>query len=246
MFQIIATCGHCNHKVPLRFRKALSFHPHIDRPDPNDPNVRMFQNKGLRGERLVDTLEDEQVGDAAALAICQTCGQPSLLLFKSKFSNFRRMAENLDNERPHIGGQDLVKVKKIYPQPKQPVVLDGWPDEIVEQFADVQQMLHEGKHPSLIISPCRSILDIVTKKLGGKKNRLIDRIDELLEQNIITKPLAEWAHQLRLDGNEAVHELQGTREEAEQYVAFLRMLMELAFSLPERIKKRTESSTHEP
>ena len=237
MFQVRARCGHCNQKNPLRFRKVISFHPLLDRPDPNQPIPR----GGASERHTIQKQQENITGNAAALAICCNCGRPSLVIFKSKFRYFESLAKNLDNENPLIGGESLVEVIKILPEPPRPVILEGWPEEIVAQFADIQRMLHEGIHPSLIIGPCRSVLDIVTRKLGGKSRRLVDRIDELLERNIITKPLADWAHALRLDGNEATHELQGTRSEAEQYVTFLRMFMELSFSLPERIKKVQEA-----
>ena len=233
MFQVRARCGHCNQKNPLRFRKVISFHPLLDRPDPNQPRPR-----NVSGERyIVQQHQDNITGDAAALAVCGNCGRPSLVIFKSKFKHFKSLAENLDNDHPLLGGESLVEVVKILPEPPQPVILEGWPEEIVAQFADIQYMLYEGKHPALIIAPCRAVLDIVTRRLGGKAKRLVDRIDELLEKNVITRPLADWAHALRLDGNQAAHDLHGTRAEAEQYVAFLRMFMELTFSLPERIKR---------
>ena len=170
MFQVRARCGHCSQKNPLRFRKVISFHPLLDRPDPNQPRPRK-----VSGERyIVQQHQDNITGDAAALAVCGNCGRPSLVIFKSRFKHFKSLAENLENDHP---------------------------------------------------------------LLGGKAKRLVDRIDELLEKNVITRPLADWAHALRLDGNQAAHDLHGTRAEAEQYVAFLRMFMELTFSLPERIKR---------
>ena len=233
MFQVRARCGHCSQKNPLRFRKVISFHPLLDRPDPNQPRPR-----GITDERRLLQQQEESIeGDAAALAVCCNCGRPSLVIFRSGFKHFKSLADNLDNERAFVDAENLVEVVKILPEPPRPVILEGWPEEIIAQFADIQYMLYEGKHPALIIGPCRAVLDIVTRRLGGKAKRLVDRIDELLEKNVITRPLADWAHALRLDGNQAAHDLHGTRAEAEQYVAFLRMFMELTFSLPERIKR---------
>jgi hypothetical protein len=43
-----------------------------------------------------------------------------------------------------------------------------------------------------------------------------------------------------MEGNEAVHELEASDEQAKEFVAFLRLFLEVAFVLPERIKEQQQ------
>lgn len=45
-------------------------------------------------------------------------------------------------------------------------------------------------------------------------------------------PIKDWAHEIRLDGNAAAHNGIGGKSAADEYVEFLKMFLNMAFSLP--------------
>ncbi|PCE26239.1 hypothetical protein BWP39_17095 [Paraburkholderia acidicola] len=69
--------------------------------------------------------------------------------------------------------------------------------------------------------------------------KLEKRIDKLAAENRITKDLQTWAHRVRLDGNDALHEEeQFTKEAATELAEFTRLLLIYLYTLPEKIKRR--------
>ncbi|WP_322010888.1 DUF4145 domain-containing protein [Paraburkholderia sp. J12] len=71
--------------------------------------------------------------------------------------------------------------------------------------------------------------------------KLEKRIDKLAAENRITKDLQTWAHRVRLDGNDALHEEEEfTKEAATELSEFTRLLLIYLYTLPEKIKRRIE------
>ena len=138
---------------------------------------------------------------------------------------------------------DGVVVLRTYPQRESPKAHPTWPEKIQRPFVDLQMMLSQNRHPSFIISGCRTILDVATKDLGGTKSKLVDRIDELATKSIVIGVLQAWAHKLRLDGNAAVHELEGTDEDAAQLVEFIKLFLHVAYELPAAISAKAPPGT---
>jgi hypothetical protein len=53
---------------------------------------------------------------------------------------------------------------------------------------------------------CRKVLDIATRDLSFDPGVPPERIDRLAADHQITPAMQEWAHIIRLDGNDAVHD----------------------------------------
>jgi hypothetical protein len=95
----------------------------------------------------------------------------------------------------------------------------------------------------------RKALDISTKdlirnlKLPNEdkllKKNLNDRIKVLLENGRLTQDLADWAHILREEGNDAAHEEEPySNEEADTLHEFCKVYLLYVYSLPGMIKAR--------
>lgn len=193
------------------------------------------------GRKLFDRRDDlGSVVNGYGVAFCPRCSGPALLEFTTYERYIRNIISTLNEGTGLVGGESLVDVIACYPPTQEPETNEAWPDELVRQFSDAQRMLVMGMTPSLVVGTCRTVLDIATKKLGdaGAEKNLSRRIDHLLAQGIITKPIAVWAHTIRLDGNDAVHDGTGNEDDAREYVAFLKMFLNVAFTLPKRIDER--------
>lgn len=69
------------------------------------------------------------------------------------------------------------------------------------------------------------------------KGDLKARIDALAEKGLIIKPVADWAHEARLGGNDAVHDEEDfTPEEAETLRTFAYEFLHAAYTMRERVK----------
>ena len=98
-----------------------------------------------------------------------------------------------------------------------------------------------ARKPAFIVSTCRSVLDLSTKKMGWVGNTLSKRIDELRANGTLTQSPAGWAHEVRIDDNEAIHEISATHKEAQELVNLIRGLLDPAFVLPRKIQERRQA-----
>jgi len=83
----------------------------------------------------------------------------------------------------------------------------------------------------------RKVVDVATKKLLGgdlaKNETVYKRIEYLSEKGRLTSDLKDWAHHVRLEGNDAVHdEAQFTRDEAEELLSFVELFLTYIYSMP--------------
>lgn len=91
----------------------------------------------------------------------------------------------------------------------------------------------------------RKALDAATRELdqssAGKP--LARRIDLLAESGRLTPDLKEWAHLIRLDGNQGVHDDEElSAEEIEQLKDFTELFLIYAFTLPAQVSARKEAA----
>lgn len=231
MFHVRRECGHCHQLGDQQFVFAMEMHP---------PATAVREGAARENQVYARTIKPDEHLKACALAWCPLCGMPSLLIFDTERQYLPRIVETVGKrEAPLFGGQSLVNIQAGYPKPDAAQDRDEWPREMREIFIDAQDMLRQGKSPSIIIATCRSVLEVAVKQLGGKGRDLNARIDDLAARHLITEPLRRWAHHVRIEGNEAVHEIAGTKEEAVELVEFVRMFLDMTFTLPKRISEKT-------
>ena len=80
----------------------------------------------------------------------------------------------------------------------------------------------------------RKALDTGLKsKFPEMKGTLYNRIEEAAKKQDLTPALAEWAHQIRLGGNDAAHEEEPiSKNDAEELSKFTRLVFLYLFTLP--------------
>ena len=76
----------------------------------------------------------------------------------------------------------------------------------------------------------RKVVDVSTQKLlaesSKKYGNIRDRIDALEAKGALTTDLKDWAHQVRLGGNEAAHdESPDSKAEAEELLDFAELYL---------------------
>ena len=70
------------------------------------------------------------------------------------------------------------------------------------------------------------------------KGTLYERIEEAAKQHKLTPDMVEWAHEIRLEGNNAVHEDKPfSKDEAEHLFAFTHLVFLYLFTLPGRLEE---------
>jgi hypothetical protein len=129
----------------------------------------------------------------------------------------------------------------IVPAPK---VLDkDLPPRVAHYLGQAQESISS---PSASIVMSASAIDSMLKEKGLKEGSLFSRINLAADQGIITKDLAQVAHDVRLGANDERHAddqaALTTDEDARRCLDFAEAIAEMIFILPRRVKARTPKS----
>jgi len=86
----------------------------------------------------------------------------------------------------------------------------------------------------------RKSLDVATRILDefSRSIRLFQRIEKLFDAGLITSSMRDWSHEIRLDGNDAVHDDEPeTAEDALATLKFTEAFLTYTFSLPAMVQE---------
>ena len=78
---------------------------------------------------------------------------------------------------------------------------------------------------------------------GAKKDKLWEQIDELYDQEIITKGIKDWAHEIRLTANIGAHpDKDGledvTKEDAKELIDFMEEYLNYVYIMPSKLEAK--------
>jgi len=96
----------------------------------------------------------------------------------------------------------------------------------------------------------RKVIDVSTKQMLGEESKnyhnIKGRIDALAAKGSITSDLKDWAHEIRLGGNDAAHDEDPyTETEANELFEFADLYLTYVYTLPGRLKERRDRSAAE-
>ena len=108
----------------------------------------------------------------------------------------------------------------------------------------------DSKHaPAGSIMLSASSVDSMLKEKGYTSGKLYTRINKAAKDNLITKEMADWAHEVRLDANDQRHadeeaELPNERD-AQKTIDFALALAQFLFVMPSRVKRGIKSAKND-
>jgi hypothetical protein len=129
-----------------------------------------------------------------------------------------------------------------YRSPSPPRVPSHVPFPLSSYFAQPVDSLKRGNNDASGMMS-RKVVDVSTEELLGQESNnyrdLRGRIDALAANGRITAELQDWAHQIRLGGNDAAHEYDPySPEEAEEQLDFAELYLTYVYTLPARLAER--------
>ena len=138
-------------------------------------------------------------------------------------------------------GLRVIASSLIFPRSEK--IQDGLPKKAEAFLRQAMECIHS---PSGAIMLCASSVDAMLKEKGFKTGSLYSRIEKAEQDNLITKEMSLWAHEVRLDANDERHADETAdlpREaDAKRCIDFVRALADFLFVLPARIAKgRTQT-----
>ena len=138
---------------------------------------------------------------------------------------------------------------ETYPAPAPSRCPEHTPDALKRVFLQAANALKRGD-PDASGAMSRKVVDNSTQMLLAEKAKdyknIHGRIEALKDLGLLTPDLATWAHEVRLGGADAAHDLDPfTQDEADELLDFAELYLIYVYSLPERLELRREKAKAE-
>lgn len=112
------------------------------------------------------------------------------------------------------------------------------PDELKPSLVEAVQCYRAKSHTATTIM-CRRILEGFCRLKGVKEKNLSLSINKLKNEGVINEQLFEWAHELRLIGNEAAHniEINFSNTDAKDALDFTIAILDFTYSFKDKFDR---------
>ena len=184
-----------------------------------DPFLRML----WRSENL--RRSDQRLGRNWATYLCASCFSVVLV-------------------RTALGNEDTKVIDAIFPN--LPKVSGELPDTARNYLGQALGSLHSPDGAAMLSG---AAVDAMLKAKGLESGSVYERIEKAVDEGVLTRDMAEWAHEVRLGSNRPRHADKDrphvTREEAGQSVEFARVLGQVLFVLPASIARGKKAAAEQ-
>lgn len=113
-------------------------------------------------------------------------------------------------------------------------------DDSVAKLYDEARYIMAVDGFTAVVLACRKLLMHIAVSKGAKPGEsFVSYVDFLADNNYIPPDARPWVDRIRTRGNEANHEIViMSKDDAEELVTFVEMLLKLIYEFPAAIKKR--------
>jgi hypothetical protein len=105
----------------------------------------------------------------------------------------------------------------------------------------LQQAIDCIHSPSVCIMAAASAVDAMLKERNYCAGGLYARIEQAVADHLLTEEMGQWAHNIRLDANDARHAdfdvAMAEKRDAERAIEFAKALSQVLFVLPALVKR---------
>jgi len=157
----------------------------------------------------------QRAGLRYAVFVCPKCEGP-VTAYLSCFHEEVRQWDGDIRDDPEIG------ILWVEPKPTTPNTPEHVPERIASLYAEACDCLYRDK-TTAAAAVLRKCLEMALRELAPDIEawKLEKRIDKMAQDHLITPALQAWAHDLRIDGNEALH---GDKEPPKALVSHMERL----------------------
>jgi hypothetical protein len=197
--------------------------------------VRAEVHGGFRSSAADDSdmSDAEYHGEHYILALCGRCNGPFLV--RESLFGIPGEFETVTEEAVLYPASDRLALGDL------PASVQRAHEQAVRAFGVA---LYE---PSALM--CRKALEAVCKLKGASGRNLYDRLAELAKSGVIDARLLEWAHEIRVVGNDAAHDPDGevSKDDARDVLDLTEAILLYVFSLTARFDRfRVRRATPTP
>lgn len=162
---------------------------------------------------------------------CSACNRPVALVVRSP------MGRDPSQHPGDILSSDHYRLYGAYPAPAAIEIPDNLPGEVARAFEQAEKARRVGIWDAAA-AMYRKAMELGLKDLspGIDAWKIEKRIDKMHAEGLITAEIRDWAHELRLDGNDSVHEVSTDKEVVEQMKSFCEALFMYLYTLPGQVQ----------
>ncbi len=168
----------------------------------------------------IDEIDTEYHGDTYYIALCRRCNGPFLV----KQSLF-----GVPGEFETVTSEDI-----LYPASSR-LELENVPEPVRRSYEQGLRCFAASFYEAAALM-CRRCLEALCKSLAVDGRSLNAKLDRLAERGLIDTRLSQWAHGVRVIGNEAAHDTDTelSKEDARDSIDFTEALLMYIFVLNAR------------
>lgn len=196
-----------------------------------------------------ETMQLNQViPEFLAAAACPLCSKPvsahiQFAKYPGNIQMVKNALERFNAEARTPESMDLI-VKDVWPKAGGPVVPADIPESARRAFLQAERNYLQNGNEDAAASMYRKALEMALKaKYPDATGSLAKRIDDLVKMNAVPVDIGNWAHEIRIVGNDSVHEVDSIeRVELEAMRGFTDAVLRYLFTLPAQVARRNVST----
>lgn len=149
------------------------------------------------------------------------------------------------------GHNHPVSLQVVFPLGKPNDVVDERVQPTVAEDFKEALRCHWIKAYKACVVMCRRSVQVSVLELGAKPGRLVDQIDDLFTKGKITESLKDFAHEVRLTGNDGAHPdkdglVDVSEGDASDIIEFTREYLHHVYVMPAKLKARKPPTSAAP
>ena len=168
---------------------------------------------------------------------CEGCGQAVVLVINATYQSVQAWMQDVANAPGPI--------VEMYPKLQKPDCPADVPPNVPLAYLSGLRNLRNPEDANTAGMVYRRAIELAVKALvpaATQGDKLVKLIDQLPPE-VVTPAMKDWAHHIRLDGNEAAHDTdEYSEQDARQLQVFAEMFLTYAFTLPATLKRATVKS----
>ena len=181
--------------------------------------------------------------------VCRRCQEGVVLKARGlPYPDHRETPSSCSDELISAGFEPI----EFHPKPAELKAPEHVPAAIASNYIEAADNLRRRVYTSAAMM-FRKVLERATRHMAPedrsdefRRMSLFQRINALTEDHELTPAMYDWAHLIRLEGNDAAHDQDANESTATQLQAFTELFLTYAFTLPERVRKHRAKAPADP
>jgi len=175
---------------------------------------------------LFDEVDNEYHGDRYTVALCQRCDGPFLV---------RESLHGVPGEFEVVTDETI-----LYPVTTG-TKMEELPESVARSMDQAYRSISTSSYDACALM-CRRALEALCQSFSANGDNLAIRLADLKEKGHIDGRLLDWAHGVRLVGNEAAHDVETavTADDARDILEFIEALLMYVFTLDAKFRSFME------